>query len=113
MIKTNVDQQILFIRGDTFSFGMELLTEPAGAAFTVDSVTFTARKGWAEAIAFQCTLNDGIEHLEGNNYRVRIAPEKTRTLTPGRYVYDLQLTHGNDVITPLRGNLLLAEDATY
>ena len=44
---------------------------------------------------------------------MRVAPEDTAELSPGKYRIDLEIGWGTDVYTPIRGNLNILDDETY
>lgn len=103
------EKRITMVRGDTLSFTATL----EDLEDTVDGVYFTCRTDWDGSIVFQKSLSDGIDDIGDSSYSVRVAPEDTETVEPGKYVYDLELDIGDDVYTPLRGVLVIAPDATY
>lgn len=107
------DLNIEFTRGDTFSFGVklyELGQELEGAKFTCKLNQDD------ETPLFQKTLNNGIylagSDLDDYSYKVRVAPEDTKDLEPGKYFYDLQIEVNDDVFTILKGVLTLEFDVT-
>ena len=103
-------QNLSMVRGDTFSFDV-VLADLDGE--TVSSIYFTAKKKATDNEAvFQKTLGDGITPMEETTYRVRVAPEDTKTLDAGKYAYDLQIGIGNDVYTLIMGNLQITQDVT-
>ncbi len=102
------EKEIKFTRGDTYSFTFTLEGQ------LLDGAYFTCRNSKDGKILFQKSLRDGIELLDENKYRVRIAPEDTANLSVGgKYYYDLELHKGNDVLTPLKGKLKITYDITY
>lgn len=51
------------------------------------------------------SLGNGITKIETGKYRVDVSPEETEALVAGLYVYDLRMTIGTTVYTPLWGYL--------
>lgn len=103
MFKNNLNLEMT--KGDTFSFGLEIVDlgqEIAEAYFTVKS-------NYDDTPLFQKTLGNGIEldHIEGNNYfyTIRIAPNDTRYLEPKKYYYDFEIHLNDDTFTILKGIL--------
>ena len=105
-----VKQNLSMIRGDTFAFDL-VLSELDGA--TVNSIYFTVKKKRDDVSpTVQKSLADGITPVGELSYRVRIAPEDTRNLDAGTYIYDLQLGIGSDIYTPLMGEFVIIQDVT-
>jgi hypothetical protein len=97
---------ITMTRGDTLAFKLTL------TGMTASAIYFSARPDLNADYVFQKSLSDGISLIEGSTYRVRVAPEDTATLAPGKYVYDCELHIGEDVYTPFGGTLELKNDVT-
>lgn len=55
------------------------------------------------------SLGNGITKIETGKYRVDFTPSETQALFPNFYVYDLRLTLGTTVFTPLYGYLNVEE----
>lgn len=55
------------------------------------------------------SLGNGISKIETGKYRVDFTPEETQALSPNFYVYDLRLSIGTTVFTPLYGYLNIQE----
>ena len=55
------------------------------------------------------SLNDGITKLAPGKYQISFTPEETGKLKPDFYVYDLRMTLGSVVYTPLYGILNIQE----
>lgn len=112
MAKTDID--ITAVRGDTIALGVELLDED-GELLTddLDAAYFSCKADPSDSnYVFQKSLTDGITKVEAGKYTVRVAPEDTEDLEPGSYFYDLEITIGSDVYTPLKGRLKLEQDIT-
>ena len=107
-----VMQDIEMIRGDT----LEFIVVIEGTTGTVSAISFSCRQYIdASSYIFQKTLGSGITSLGNGQYKVRVAPADTATVTPGLYDYDLQFTvsSSSDVYTPLIGKLRLHPDVTH
>ena len=55
------------------------------------------------------TLGNGITKISTGKYRVDFLPAETEALDPNFYVYDLRMTIGSTVFTPLYGYLNIQE----
>lgn len=105
MIQKNIEM----IRGDTLAFDLTLTDVVA----TVETIFFSCKRKAADPeYVFQKSLEDGITEVDTMKYRIRVAPEDTADLDPGRYDYDLQLGLGADIYTILMGKLTLRQDVT-
>lgn len=113
MDRENLNIPLEMVRGDTFSFTLEIsdlnLAEVGG-------IYFTAKRRQndpdSEAV-FQKSLGDGIEYDDDeDSYRVRVAPEDTEGARPGVYFYDVQLNVEDDVYTLFAGKLTMLPDTT-
>lgn len=106
-----VEHNFEMCRGDTHVFTVRF------PDFEDDEVTqlyFTIKKK-AKQIenTVQKKFGVGITEIEKNYYYVRIAPEDTRDIPAGRYVYDLSFELGEDVFTPLMETVNIIQDVTY
>lgn len=105
-----VIHDLKMVRGDTLSFDLTLDEIPDNE---ITSVFFTVKKVKNdENPVFQKLLGDGIELVEEQSYRIRIAPEDSYDIEAGKYYYDLQLGIGNDIYTPLMGRIEFIQDVT-
>ena len=101
-------------RGDSQWIGLSLRNTDKKP----DEVWFTCRRKKESAYpVFAMSLDSGIEPVEteeGNryDYSIRIAPEATQKLPQGGYWYDIELKYGNDIYTPVIGNLGIIGDVT-
>ncbi|MBQ7687171.1 MAG: hypothetical protein IJT28_08090 [Bacteroidaceae bacterium] len=106
-------QDISFVRGDSFSFDVTFNT--TDEELTINDIRFSARSNYDDSYYLFCkSIDNGITHVAGRTYRVRIAPEDTASLQTGKYYYDLQVDVGGarDIFTLLRGRLELLWDVT-
>ena len=55
------------------------------------------------------SLGNGITKIETGKYRVDFTPQETQALSPKLYIYDLRLSIGTTVYTPLYGYLNIQE----
>jgi hypothetical protein len=55
------------------------------------------------------SLGNGITKIETGKYRVDFTPSETQALSPNLYLYDLRMSLGNTVYTPLYGYLNIQE----
>ena len=98
-----MDQKLTVVRGDTASFGMEIME----LGQDLDTAFFTVRDGFEGNILFQKSLDDGIVKMETGKYICRIAPEDTANANAGEYYYDLEISANEDVFAVLRGILVI------
>ena len=102
-------ENITFVRGDTFSFGVEI----EGLEQDLESAYFTCKQNYTDDVnAFQKSLDDGITKIDTGKYVVRVAPEDTKYLKAGKYFYDFQIAANGDVFTVLHGVLEIEQDVT-
>lgn len=107
-------------RGDTFSFRFSI-TGTESMALEPDEAYFSVKRTSSDSYVLQKSLNNGItlfDEITNEDstitkiYKVRVAPEDTQNLPLEKYLYDLELTFGNDRYTPLKGNFNLTYDVT-
>lgn len=93
-------------QGDSFSFTVTFKN------LTEDLTTFVLGikqdYGDEECIITK-SLGNGITKLEAGKYEIDLTSEETGALSPNFYVYDLRMTLGNIVYTPLYGYLNIQE----
>lgn len=109
------EKYIRMVRGDTLSFGVEIMDED-GNAFTqdLDHASFTCKSnGTLNKYLFKKTLSDGITKAGTGQYIVRVAPSDTQHASAGKYFYDLEIGVNNDVFTVIHGVLELEQDVTF
>lgn len=93
-------------QGDEFSFTVTFKN------LQEDLTTFAmgVKKEYTDAtMLIEKTLNNGITKLDTGKYRVDFLPSETGALSPDFYVYDLRMTLGSTVFTPLYGYLNIQE----
>ena len=109
-------KELAMIKGDTMAFNFQL---QGLSGSTPSQITFTCReKPESASYYFQRTLLNGIEQQDYDaetdtyTYSVRVRPEDTENLKAGWYYYDLQLDVNGDVLTLLKGRLIIDWDVT-
>lgn len=93
-------------QGDEFSFTVTFKN------LTEDLTTFTmgVKLNYTDAtMLITKSLNNGISKISTGKYRVDFTPAETALLSPNIYVYDLRMTLGSVVYTPLYGYLNIQE----
>lgn len=111
-----IDRDIRYVKGDTLSFNFQI----QGLKNDVpDNLTFTCKNHYDDTDAiFICEIGNGIcldsydEEKDLSTFTLRVAPYKTAELDLSRYYYDLKMDVGKDVITLLRGRLILVYSVT-
>ena len=93
-------------QGDEFSFTVtfknlteDLTTFTFGVKTDYDLPTMLITK----------SLDDGITKIATGKYKIELSPTETGALSPNIYVYDLRMTLGSVVYTPLYGYLNIQE----
>jgi hypothetical protein len=93
-------------QGDEFSFTVTFKN------LQEDLTTFVmgVKRDYTDAtMLIQKSLGNGITKIETGKYRVDFLPTETAALSPNFYVYDLRLSIGSTVFTPLYGYLNIQE----
>lgn len=93
-------------QGDQFSFTVTFKN------LQEDLTTFTmgVKEDYNdEIILVTKSLGNGITKIQTGKYRVDFTPAETQALDPNFYVYDLRMTLGTTVFTPLYGYLNIQE----
>ena len=101
------EHNIEMVRGDTLGYTIRV----DGDIGTVTGVAMTARRQATDEALFSVTLGSGITET-ADGWAVRVPPSATLNAVPGLYKYDVQLTIGSDIYTPLHGSLRIVEDQT-
>lgn len=97
-------------RGTTLAFGFSY----SGKEEDLSTAFFTCRKTHEGPIVFQKSLeNHGITKIEDYLYKVRVAPEDTENVNPGKYWYDFKIGITNDKFVILYGSLDIRNDVTH
>ena len=109
-----ITMDLTMVRGDSLAFNFELV-----GADNITEISFTCKENPAdtEDIFTQSLTHGGIVLLSSvngvNTYSVRVRPDQTSGLDPARYYYDLELQAGADVITLMKGRLIVDWEVTY
>ena len=93
-------------QGDEFSFTVTFKN------LQEDLTTFRmgVKKEYTDtSMLIEKSLGNGISKISTGKYRVDFTPSETGVLTPDFYVYDLRMTIGSTVFTPLYGYLNIQE----
>lgn len=92
-------------QGDNFSFTITFKN------LQEDLTTFTmgVKLDYSGAMLVTKSLGHGISKISTGKYRVDFTSAETQALTPNMYIYDLRLTLGDTVFTPLYGYLNIEE----
>lgn len=93
-------------QGDEFSFTITFKN------LQEDLTTFTmgVKEDYNdETMLVTKSLGNGITKIQTGKYRVDFTPVETQALPPTIYVYDLRMTVGSTVFTPLYGYLNIQE----
>lgn len=93
-------------QGDQFSFTVTFTN------LQEDLTTFAmgVKKEYTDdTMLIEKTLNNGITKIDTGKYRIDFTPAETKDLKPNYYVYDLRMTLGTTVYTPLYGYLMIQE----
>ena len=93
-------------QGDEFSFTITFKN------LQEDLTTFRmgVKKEYTDtSMLIEKSLGNGITKISNGKYRVDFTPLETVDLSPDFYVYDLRMTIGSTVFTPLYGYLNVQE----
>ena len=94
------------VKGDSFTFDL-LISDIQDIDIT--SLCFTVKEKDLDNYIFQKSLQNGITLLEDLKYRIRIDPEDTINILPGRYDYDLKIGLGDDISTIMLGTFIILD----
>ena len=92
-------------QGDQFSFTITFKN------LQEDLTTFTmgVKEDYNSQMILTKSLNNGITKVSTGKYRIDFTPAETELLSPNFYVYDLRMTLGSVVFTPLYGYINIQE----
>lgn len=92
-------------RGDQFTFTITFtnLTE------NLSSFTMGVKEDYDKPLLITKSLGNGITKIGTGKYRVDFTPAETKSLVPNFYLYDLRMTLGTTVFTPLYGYINIEE----
>lgn len=88
-------------QGDKFSFTVTFTN------LQEDLTTFEmgVKSDYNKQMLIEKSIGDGITKIDTGKYQIDFTPAETRSLTPELYIYDLRMTLGDIVFTPLYGYL--------
>ena len=92
-------------QGDQFSFTVTF----KNLQEDLTTLTMGVKRDYNDAMLITKSLGNGITKIETGKYRVDFTPEETEALIPSYYVFDLRMTLGTVVFTPLYGYLNIME----
>lgn len=92
-------------QGDQFSFTVTFTN------LQEDLTTFElgVKKDYSGNMLIEKSLGNGITKIDTGKYRIDFTPSETKALKPDYYIYDLRMTLGTTVYTPLYGYLMIQE----
>lgn len=92
-------------QGDQFSFTVTFTN------LQEDLTTFElgVKKDYSGNMIIEKSLGNGITKIDTGKYRIDFTPTETKALKPDYYIYDLRMTLGTTVYTPLYGYLMIQE----
>jgi hypothetical protein len=100
-----MEKHINHHKGDSFSFVIQVDEDAM-----LEGCAFLIWKTYGEHSSENMLLgitDDGITRIDAQTRRVRIAPAKTRNLTPGAYPYTCTAVVNGEVYTILEGTFVL------
>lgn len=92
-------------QGDQFSFTVTFKN------LQEDLTTFNmgVKLNYEDDMLITKGLGNGVTKIATGKYRIDFTPAETKSLNPNFYVYDLRLSVGSTVFTPLYGYLNIME----
>lgn len=92
-------------QGDQFSFTVTFKN------LQEDLTTFNmgVKLNYEDDMLITKGLGNGVTKIDTGKYRIDFTPAETKSLNPNFYVYDLRLSIGTTVYTPLYGYLNVME----
>lgn len=111
-----IKRDIEMIRGDTLSFAFQVQglkgQEPTKVQFSCKESLEDTAYLFAVSLADTIDIRSYDSTSDTFTYVVRVPPEKTEGVEPGRYYYDLELYCNGDVITLMIGRIQLDDQVT-
>ena len=93
-------------QGDQFSFTVTF----TNLQEDLNSFAMGVKKEYSDQnMIIEKTLGNGITKISAGKYRIDFTPSETKALKPDYYIYDLRMTLGSTVYTPLYGYLMIQE----
>jgi hypothetical protein len=100
-----------YYRGDTFQFVVRPKTAN-GSAFDLAGYTAAFTIATSRGATGTQTACTAVVNASTDIVTCTITPTVGRTLVPGSYVYDVQITNGVEIYTMLNGQLTVTDDIT-
>lgn len=100
--------KITLTKGDSFYCEVNLKDDDGNTYEPVygDAITFSLKKYYSERVPILS------KNIPTDTMLLRLAPSDTADLPLGTYVYDMQLTTGNDVYTFISSTITLTAEVT-
>lgn len=92
-------------QGDQFSFTVTF----TNLQEDLSSFNMGVKKDYNTPMLIEKSLGNGITKISTGKYRIDFTPAETKALNPDYYVYDLRMSIGSTVYTPLYGYLMILE----
>ena len=93
-------------QGDQFSFTVTF----TNLQEDLTSFAMGVKKDYTDSsFLIEKSLGNGITKIATGKYKIDFTPAETQSLNPDYYVYDLRMTLGSMVYTPLYGYLMIQE----
>ena len=107
-------KDIDIMRGDTFATGVKVYVSEIP-----DNIFFACYGNIKDSYIFSKQLGDDVSIIESQtsldkpytSFRIRIAPEDTRDISPGKYLYEIKLSFDGDIRTIVQGTLTIIPEA--
>lgn len=105
-----ITKDIDIVRGDTFATGVKVYVSAIP-----DNIYFTCYGNIPGNTIFSKQLGEDISIIESQtsvdkpytSFKIRIAPEDTRDISPGKYLYEIKLSFEGDIRTIVQGTLTI------
>ena len=105
-----ITKDIDIVRGDTFATGVKVYVSAIP-----DNIYFTCYGSIPGNTIFSKQLGEDISIIESQtsvdkpytSFKIRIAPEDTRDISPGKYLYEIKLSFEGDIRTIVQGTLTI------
>lgn len=105
-----ITKDIEIVRGDTFATGVKVYV-----SVIPDNIFFTCYGNIPGNTIFSKQLGDDVSIIESQtsvdkpytSFKIRIAPEDTRDISPDKYLYDIKLSFDGDIRTIVQGTLTI------
>lgn len=92
-------------RGDQFSFTVTF----TNLQDEISTLGLGVKHEYDDSMLINKSIGSGITKVGATRYRIDFTPEETEALSPDFYHFDMRLTVGSYVYTPLHGYLNIKE----